>query len=186
MLEKRLLRDLNLEGLDGEDGRRLEVVAHNLPLWNGAQLAVNATLVSPLRRDGTAYPRTAAENGVRLDEARRWKERKYPELLHSRRCRLVVTAVEIGGRWSEEAWTFLTSLAEAKSQTAPTVLQRSTQYCLLRRWSQMLAVAVQSAFASTLLGESASKMPLHNCETPEWGEMLCDREVTTEGPSRLL
>ena len=41
-----MLRELNLKELDNEDGRRLKVVANNLPLWNGAQLAVDTTLVS--------------------------------------------------------------------------------------------------------------------------------------------
>ena len=107
-----------MEGLDDRDGRKLEVVANNLPLWNGAQLAVDTTLVSPVRRDGTAYPRAAAENGVRLEAARKRKEDKYPELLNTRRCKLVVTAMEIGGRWSREAWTVLALLTEAKAQQA--------------------------------------------------------------------
>ena len=103
----------------------MKVVANNLPLWNGAQLAVDTTLVSPVRRDGTAYPRAVAEDGVRLEAARRRKEGKYPELLNTRRCRLVVTAMEVGGRWSEEAWTFLTLLAEARARTAPRLQERS-------------------------------------------------------------
>ena len=86
-----------------------------------------------MRRDGTAYPRAAAEDGVRLEAARKRKEQRYPELLRTRRCRLVVTAMEIGGRWSEEAWTFLSMLAEASAKQGPKAMQRSTQYCLLRR-----------------------------------------------------
>ena len=93
--------------------------------------------------------------------------------------------MEVGGRWSEEAWTFLTLLAEAKARTAPLVLQRSTQYCLLRRWSQMIAVAAQSALAATLLGEGAGKTPHHNDALPDWGDVLCDHEVAAAGPSRL-
>ena len=36
------------------DGRRLEIVVDGLPLFSGAQLAVDTTMVSPLHRDGTA------------------------------------------------------------------------------------------------------------------------------------
>ena len=122
---------------------------------------------------------------IRLKAARRRKEAKYPELLDTRRCRLVVVAMEIGGRWSEEAWTFLTLLAEAKARSAPRGSQRSTQYCLLRRWSQIVSVAAQSAFAATLLGENSGKTPAYDDLLPEWGEVLCDREVTAAGPSRL-
>ena len=46
-----------------------------------------------------------------LRDARRNKERTYPELLRDRRCRLVVFGIEVGGRWSDEAATFLRLLA---------------------------------------------------------------------------
>ena len=146
---------------------------------------MDTTFVSPVRRDGTAYPRTATEDGVRLEAARRRKEVKYPELLNTRRCRLVVTAMEVGGRWSEESWAFLALLAEARAATAPKALERSTQYYLLRRWSQMLSVAAQSAFAASLLGESTGKTPPCNDVLPDWGEFFCERDVA-EGSSRLL
>ena len=45
--------------------------------------------------------------GTALRDARRNKERTYPELLRDRRCRLVVFGIEVGGRWSDEAATFL-------------------------------------------------------------------------------
>ena len=41
--------------------RRLEVVADGLPLFHGAQLAVDTTLVSPLRRNGVPHSRCARE-----------------------------------------------------------------------------------------------------------------------------
>ena len=94
--------------------------------------------------------------------------------------------MEVGGRWSEEAWTFLTLLAKAKARAAPASLQCSIEYCLLRRWSQMVAVAAQSAFAGSLLGEGAGKQTLQDTELPDWGDILCDREVGAEGPSKLL
>ena len=94
--------------------------------------------------------------------------------------------MEDGGRWSEEAWTFLTLLAEVKAQTAPRVLKRSTQYCLLRRWSQMVSVAAQTALAASLLGEPTTKTPPCNNLLPEWGDLLCDRQVAAEGPSKPL
>ena len=133
-----------------------------MSLWNEAQLAADTTLVSPVRGDGKDYPRAAAENGIRLEAARKRKEDKYPELLNTRRCKLVVTAMKVGDRWSEEAWTFLTLLAETKAKTGPKLLEKSTHYCLLRRWSQMVAVAAQSAFAASLLGEKSRKTPCCN------------------------
>ena len=49
-----MVRDLDLLQVPGVDGRRLEVVAEGLSLFGGAQLAIDATLVSTLRGDGTA------------------------------------------------------------------------------------------------------------------------------------
>ena len=98
---------------------------------------------------------------------------------------MVVAAMEVGGRWSEEAWTFLTLLAKAKAQIATPALRRSTEYTFLRRWAAMLAVAAQSAFAATLVGEPSARMQAWNDAMPDLGEVLHDREVPADGPSRL-
>ena len=93
-----LVRNLDLVDPDIADNR-LEVVADGLPLFGGAQLAIDTTLVSALRADGTAERRAADHDGVAAGEARRRKARTYPELagLHGR-ARLVVLAVEVAGR----------------------------------------------------------------------------------------
>ena len=51
------LRNLNLEDAQVRDDRRLEVVVSGLQAYGGAQVAVDATLVSPLTRAGKARPR---------------------------------------------------------------------------------------------------------------------------------
>ena len=73
------LRDMALHTVQA-DGRRLEVVVDGLPLFRGAQLAIDTTLVSPLRGDGQPQRRCVDVDGAALDEARRRKERTYPEL----------------------------------------------------------------------------------------------------------
>ena len=83
----------------------------------GAQLEVDPTLVCPVRRTGTPQPGAATTDGTQLGTARTRKEVKYRELLASRRCRLVVLAIEVGGRWSEEAVRFIRLLAKAKART---------------------------------------------------------------------
>ena len=113
---------------------------------------------------------------MRLEAARKRKEDKYPELLRHRRCRLVVTAMEVGGRWSEEAWTFLSLLAKAKAQTVTPALRRSSEYTFLRRWAAMLSVAAQTAFAASLVGEPSARMQAWNDAVPELGEALQHRE----------
>ena len=74
------VRDMDLAEFNNLDGQRLEVVADGLTLWQGAQFAMDTTLVSPLRCDGSARPRAADHSGAALEEARRRMERTYPEL----------------------------------------------------------------------------------------------------------
>ena len=101
------LTDLDLAAFNVLDGRRLEVVADGLTLFRGAQLAIDATMVSPLHRDGSARRRAAAVDGAALEAARRRKERTYPELAgDGGRARLVVLAAEVGGRWSTQTAQF--------------------------------------------------------------------------------
>ncbi len=114
-------------------------------------MGVDATLVSPVRRDGRPQPHADAEDGAQLRVARRRKERKYHELLQSGRCRLVVLGLEVGGRWSEEALTFVRLLAKAKARSRPSLLRASTQMAYMHRWTGLLAVAAQRALAATLL-----------------------------------
>ena len=71
------LRDLNAP-VDCLDDRRIEVIANGLPLWNGAQLAVDTTIVSPLTRDAVPRSRHDLARPVALLDARRQKERTYP------------------------------------------------------------------------------------------------------------
>ena len=106
-----MVRNLDLGAFDHLDGRRLEIIADGLPLWRGAQLAIDTTLVSPIRADGTARRHAAHQDGVALEEARRTKERKYPELAgNGGRARLVVVAAEVGRRFFAEANQFLRGL----------------------------------------------------------------------------
>ena len=80
------LRDMNLEGISADDGRRLEVVANGLPLYHGRQLAIDATIVSPLRADGFARAGAADTDGVALSAAVREKRVTYHELVRNMWC----------------------------------------------------------------------------------------------------
>ena len=91
-----LVRDLNV-AVARFDDRRIEVIANGLPLWNGAQLAVDTTIVSPLTANGVARSLRDPARPIALQEARRRKEATYPELVGNARCRLVVLGAEVGG-----------------------------------------------------------------------------------------
>ena len=147
-----MVRDMDLTLPNAHDARRLEVLVDGLQLYGGAQLAIDTTLVSPIRGDGTARPGTANIDGTILSQARRRKERTYPELVGRRsRARLVVLAGEVGGRWSEETQTFLRILARAKARSEPPILRKRVEQAWRMRWAATLACSAARAFAASIL-----------------------------------
>ena len=84
------------------DNRRLEVVVDGFPLFGGVQLAVDMTLVSAVQGDGV--PRRGRD-GVALASARWKKARTCPEFVAAGAQARLVLALEVGGRWSQEANT---------------------------------------------------------------------------------
>ena len=105
--------------------------------------------------DATVPPRfrAADHDGAVLAEARRRKERTYPELSgEGGRARLVVLAAEVGGRWSEETAKFLVALA-TKAQASPFILQNRVRAAYLRRWGAVLACLAARAFTASLLDQ---------------------------------
>ena len=91
-----LVRDLDLNLHDHVDARRLEIVADGLPLFGGAQLAIDTTLVSAVRQDGTPRPGATVRDGVALREARRRKERVYHQRQNKYRYRSEIKSKTIG------------------------------------------------------------------------------------------
>ena len=151
----------------------------------GEALCCDATVISPLRRNGTPQPRAAREDGASLARARRRKERTYPELGRNG-TRLVVLGCEVGGRWNDEALDFVRRLARGKrAAQAPPILRQSMAAAYSRRWWCLLGVAVQDALASTALGLPSG--PLAGC-ADNGGP--CDTDVVAlhgalSAPSRL-
>ena len=145
------LRDMNVQ-IRADDERAIEVLASGLPIFHGAQLAVDITLRSPLTSGGLPRPEAAHVDGVvLLHRARGDKEAKYSELLQGNRCHLVVVGVETGGRWSSEAATFVDHLASGRVREVPSVLRRSAHLAFRRRWMRMIAVSCSRAFAASLV-----------------------------------
>ena len=168
----RVCRDLL--PLDHLDNRRLEVVVDGLPLFRGAQLAIDTTMVSAVRSDGTARRQCATTSGAALDQARRRQERTYPELAQPHgRARLVVLGCEVGRRWSEESRQFLAELAATKARSEPEVM-----HSWLRRWSTLMACTAARAFALSLLERrccTAADGP-----TPTTAEVVADHFLDRE------
>ena len=149
------VRDLDLP-VAPHDARRLEVVADGQPLFGEAQF-IDTTLVSPVRADGEPRGQCARQDGAALAEAHRLKDRTYPELSGSQgRARLVVLAAEVGGRWSEDARSFVSQLARAKVRSFPRVLRGRARQAWQYRWSDILSCATARAFALSLLDRRAA------------------------------
>ena len=72
------LCDMNL-AVSANDDTAIEVLASGLPLFFGAQLAVDITVRCALAADGTAQPGAARVDGAVCTRAREDKERTYSE-----------------------------------------------------------------------------------------------------------
>jgi hypothetical protein len=145
-----MLRDLNV-AVPASDARQVEVVASGVSAFGGAQLAIDVTVRSPLTCTGRPRPRADWCDGATAESARNDKVAKYPELVSGSRCRLVVLAIEAGGRFSAETGEFLRQLSESRARSAPAFLRRPTALAFERRWSRMLACTVASSLCASLL-----------------------------------
>ena len=99
------------------------------PVWQGAQVVVDATLVSPVRRDGDCRPGADREPGLAMAIDR--KRRTYPKLAQSQRCRLLVFGIEVGGRLRESTLTFLRLLAPGSRAPAGAVVSDNSNPTVL-------------------------------------------------------
>ena len=123
--------------------------------WGGA-LCCDATMVSPLTREGEPHPRAATSDGASLRHAERRKLAAYPELCVPGPQRLLVLGNEVGGRWNDQARDFLRTLTRLRGCRAPAAVRCSVASGWARRWWGLLSVAVQVAVAETALGPTAA------------------------------
>ena len=82
--------------------------------------------------------------------------------------------MELGGRWGDKSLEFVRLLARAKARRQPEWLRASTAQAYAYRWSALLAVAAQKAFAASLL-----ELPLQ-CEACFDGEPPAAHEVLAD------
>ena len=179
-----LVRDLNRQA-HRQDERRIEVIANGRPLWGGSQLAVDTTPVSPLTFAGVPRRRRGSTAGAALAEARRAKERTYPEFADARRCRLVVLGLEVGGRWSAEAAAFIRLLARARARNAAVTQRAACVVAFVTRWSGLLSIAAARSFAASLLSLPISNTANLDGEAPLLSDVLADSSETPPFTSRM-
>ena len=155
----------------------------------GAHLAVDATLVSrfrvkagrilqPIHSLGLLWPEQRSANAGRLTPS--------CSVPAAADCRLVVFGIEAGDRWSEEAATFLRLLARARAASAPAALRSVVQAARVHRWSGILSVSAQRAFAASLLELPAAAELGAAGDPPALHELLTDaRWLQAPANSRL-
>ena len=122
------VQDLDLPPRAGADNRRSEVVADGLPLFHGVQLAIDTTMVSPVRMDGSARRHCATTDGAAMAQVRVRKVRTHPELAQAHN-----------------------SLANAKVRDEPEDFKKVVKASWFRKWKALFASAAARAFALSLL-----------------------------------
>ena len=95
----------------------------------------DATLVSPLTRDGAPHPGADRTAGSAVAAAANRKRRvTYPEQAVACRCKFVVVGIKVGGLFGAEAAAFLRKLAVARAREMPARLRTATRQASLHRW----------------------------------------------------
>ena len=118
------------------------------------------TTVCALHGDGTPSHVGAADtDGAVFIRVRRRKERRYPKLVGpGSRARLIVLAVEVGGRWSSVTRTFVAQLAKFKARQEPRLLQKRVEQPWRMRWRAILGCAAAKAVATCSVDLSCSRV----------------------------
>ena len=142
----------------------------------GTGLNSPETRPSCARSHGAASPTPDVQPGTAVSSAaRRKRHQKYPELERARRCRLVFVGLEVGGRFGAEAVQLLGFLARHRAAAFPVQLRPSAIVAWISRWSGLLAVASQRAYAASLL-ELPPAAELGEGPLPELHDVLADSQ----------
>ena len=183
-VRKQLLRDTNAAAVPATDRRQLDLVAYGLTR-RGTALCCDATVVSPLDRNGRPHGHAADMDGFVPTEAEGKKRWTYPELLRSPMCKLVVLGCEVGGRWNSDAFRFVQRCAQLRELEAPRLLRNSAAQGWRNRWWGLLSVAVQDALAATLCLEGHMALGGHAADPDVPLEDVLLGAAPAVSPSRL-
>ena len=154
---KQLLRDTNVPLANPQDQCQLDMVAYGITP-SGVALCCDATMVSPLTREGQPIPRAATVDWAALARAEAAKRWIYPELQGSAFGRLVTLGCEVRGRWNTDSLQLVAHMAKHKARGAPPLLRKATRAAWHSRWWGFLSVACQTALATTLSGAGVLAM----------------------------
>ena len=108
----------------------------------------------PSAQGRTSNSRSSVHSRGRIAQSPPQERANFSRAARSRwggRARLVVLAVEVGGRWSNEAAQFFGELAAFKASTAPEILRERVRGAWFRRWRNILSCSAAKAFVLSLL-----------------------------------
>ncbi len=94
--------------------------------------------------------------------------------------------MEVGGRWSEEAASFIRDLSWAKARGAPELMRASVAAAWCSRWSGMLTVAAQRSFAASLLELPLQGLTCADGAGPELSDLLAEERFSELPPGSRL
>ena len=134
------LANTTAPGVAADDRRRLDFVIYGAAA-RGEALCCDATLVSPVRRDGSPIVGAPERDGVALLSAQRRKLARYPELARGGPHRLCVLAAEIGGRWNDDSQHLVQRLVAQWARRAPATLRGAAS----QGWARSAPHAVRCA-----------------------------------------
>ena len=103
-------------------------------------------------------------DGAALEEAGRKKEQA--DVARSGRCRFLTAGIETGWRWASALVSFVKRGARAKARSAQPLLQKAAQHWWRLRWSSMISIAAQVAFAVSLTPEVPRDAPCFDGAEP--------------------
>ena len=139
------------------DKRHIEIVVTGLPLHQGKPIAIDVTLISPLKTNGQPHPNATRKAGSTFAAVeKRKKQRQYPELTNDGPLRLAVAAIETGGRMNNELKSIIDAAATLRARQEADRNQLATHTLFRNRWTTMLSIATQNALAATILDEGTT------------------------------
>ena len=119
--------------------------------------AVDATLVSPLHADGTAWDGANLTPSISFRKATRSKTATYPKLVDCSALQLITASSEIGGRLSSECLELISAATKHRSRDDPLPIRGQAERMWRSRWFCMLSVVIQRVVAASLVREGGLK-----------------------------
>jgi len=101
------------------------------------------------------------------------------------RCRLVVLAMEVGGKWSKEAAAFLRLLAQARTRSIVPTLRKAAVQAPIARRPATLTMAAQAPFAASLILQNPASHTTPDGDMPPASTLLEHHPGAPPPASRL-